>query len=413
MKSIYQPAQLSSSYQRAIVHVDGDAFFASCEVSRRPDLRGKPVVVGGLRGIAVALTYEAKARGVVRGMPVFQIKKLCPDVVILPGDYDLYAAYARRMYRIVGRYSDCVEEYSVDECFALLPQQRTSDILCCEEIARAIKTDLEHDLGITFSVGLATTKVLAKVASKHSKPSGLVFIPAGAQEKFLENLPVGKVWGIGPATVSKLNRKGIQTALQFARLPEWQMREEFAQPYRALWRELKGEQVYNVDPESHDDQKSIAATRTFRPPTTDKARVYAELAKNVERACQNARAKGLASRHLYCFLKSQEFQYRRFEITLPQYTNVPSDVLTAVHTEFEKNFAQGILYRATGITLAELRPTSALQNDLFNTGPHRMETLWETIDGLNGSVFLAASMAARKKVEYVPSLGLPYMGEVT
>lgn len=400
---------MSGEYPRAIVHVDGDAFFASCEVARDPSLKGRPVVVGGLRGIAVALTYEAKARGVVRGMPMFQIKKLCPDVVILPGDYDLYAAYARRMYRIVGRYADCVEEYSIDECFADVTG--ASDP---EALARSIKNDLEHDLGVTFSVGLATTKVLAKVASKHSKPAGLVFIPAGAENSFLVNLSVGKVWGIGPATAGKLVRMGIKTALQFKNLPEWKLREEFAKPYRILWRELRGELVYTVDPNSHADQKSIAATRTFRPPTKDRVRVRAELAKNVERACLRAREKGLVSKHLYCFLKSQEFQYRRFEVTLVQRTNSSSEVLRAVQPQFEREFKEGIVYRATGITLSDLASEGAVQHDLFNA--HKTEgkaaSLWKTVDALHGAVFLAASMDARKKTEHMPSLGLPYMGEV-
>lgn len=401
--------QVGGGYPRAIVHVDGDAFFASCEVARNPKLKGKPVVVGGLRGIAVALTYEAKARGVVRGMPVFQIKKLCPDVVVLPGDYDLYATYAHRMYRVVRRYSDCVEEYSIDECFAELSEVGPRS----EEVARQIKCDLESALGVTFSVGLATTKVLAKVASKHSKPAGLVFIPEGAQDPFLETLPVGKVWGIGPATQTKLVRQGIMTALQFKNLPEWKLKEEFAKPYRSLWRELRGESVYPVDPDSHADQKSIAATRTFRPPTTDKARVRAELAKNVERACLHAREKGLASRHLYCFLKSQDFQYRRFEVTLLARTNIPSAVLGAVVPEFEKQFRPGVIYRATGITLADLAPESAAQSDLFGLTDDRTRPMWKAVDALSGVVFLAASLAARTHVRTEHSLGLPYMGEVS
>lgn len=400
-------SQAGGGYPRAIVHVDGDAFFASCEVARNPKLKGKPVVVGGLRGIALALTYEAKARGIVRGMPTKHVAEFCPEAVILPGDYDLYAAYARRMYRIVGRYSDCVEKYSVDECFADLTG--TDDP---EAVARTIKDALELDLGITFSLGLATTKVLAKVASKHSKPSGFVCIPDGAQDAFLESLSVGKVWGIGPATAGKLVRGGVRTALEFKNLPAWRVSEGFAKPHYTLWRELRGEAVYQVDSESHDDQKSIAATRTFRPSTKDKARVYAELAKNVERACLHAREKGLASRHLYCFLKSQDFQYRRFEVTLPARTNIPSVVLRAVLPEFEKQFLPSIVYRATGITLADLAPEYAAQPDLFGLADDRMRPMWKTIDALGGVVFLAASLAARTRVRTVDSLGLPYMGEV-
>jgi DNA polymerase-4/DNA polymerase V len=397
-------------YPRAIVHVDGDAFFASCEVARDPSLKGKPVIVGGIRGIAVALTYEAKARGVVRGMPVFQILKLCPDAVILPGDYDLYAAYAQRMYRIVKRHSACVEEYSIDECFADITDEPNP-----EAVARTIKYELESELGVTFSVGLATTKVLAKVASKHSKPSGLVFIPHGSERSYLEKLSIGKVWGIGPATARKLHGLGILTALEFCRMPEWQLDEQFAKPHRALWYELRGVSVLDVDVASHDDQKSIASTRTFRPPTKEKSRVWAELAKNVETACRRAREKGLVSRHLYCFLKSQEFQYRRFDVTLTQSTNLPSEVLTALAPAFEDAFARGVSYRATGITLADLTPYALRQDDLFGGAVARTaeSALWSVIDRLGGSVHLAASMSARVHRVVAPTLGLPYMGEVT
>lgn len=401
--------QVGGGYPRAIVHVDGDAFFASCEVARDPSLKGRPVVVGGLRGIAVALTYEAKARGVVRGMPVFQIKKLCPDVVVLPGDYDLYAAYAQRMYRIVKRHSLCVEEYSIDECFA-----DVTGAVDPEVVAREIKHDLELDLGVTFSVGLATTKVLAKVASKHSKPAGLVFIPKGVEDYFLEKLTVGKVWGIGPQTASKLNRQGIMTALQFKNMPAWKLHEEFAKPHRELWRELRGESVFVVDPDSHADQKSVASTRTFRPPTKDRARVRAELAKNVETASARAREKGLTSRHLYCFLKSQDFQYRRFEVALVQRTSSSSEILRAVIPQFETEFREGIVYRATGITLADLAPRNAVQHDLFSVheSEEKSACVWETVDALGGSVFLAASMGARKRPQFTDTLGLPYLGEV-
>jgi len=113
-------------YPRAILHVDGDAFFASCEVARNPALKGKPVVTGQERGIASALTYEAKALGVVRGMSIREIRKRYPSVVVLPSDYATYSLYSRRMYSIVRRYSPCVDEYSIDECFA--------DLTCQDEV---------------------------------------------------------------------------------------------------------------------------------------------------------------------------------------------------------------------------------------------------------------------------------------
>lgn len=402
-------------YPRAIVHVDGDAFFASCEVARDPSLKGKPVIVGGIRGIAVALTYEAKARGVVRGMPVFQILKLCPDAVILPGDYDLYAAYAQRMYRIVKRHSACVEEYSIDECFADITGEPDP-----EAVARTIKHELETELGVTFSVGLATTKVLAKVASKHNKPSGLVCIPHHSERPYLTSLAVGKVWGIGPATARKLQSLGVRTALEFCDMPEWQLNEQFAKPHRALWLELRGVSVLDVDSESHTDQQSIASTRTFRPPTKDRERVWAELVKNIETACRRAREKGYVSGHVHCFLKSQEFQYRRFECALVGRTDTPSTIASVVRPLFEQAFARGVAYRATGITLASLTPKSVVQTDLFSQHERAKEVdaVWSTVDAMGArfgrdAVFLAASMGARVHRVYRPSLGLPYMGDVS
>ncbi len=396
------------------MHVDGDAFFASCEVARDPKLRGKPVVVGGLRGIAVALTYEAKALGVTRGMPVFQINKMYPQVVVLPGNYDLYEQFAVRMYAIVRRYTPYVEEYSVDECFAELTR---GDY---EDTARLIKQTLEAELGVSFSVGLATTKVLAKVASKHNKPSGLVCIPAGEEQKYLEDLACGKVWGIGPATAEKLQRQKIMTAWQLVNQPAWWVKETLGKNHRALVAELKGVAVYDVHSEGEDDQKSIQSTRTFRPSTTEKSKVLSELSKNIEEACRHARAASLKGKHVYCFLKSQDFQYLRFELSLPAHTNTPSDILSGITPLFNKFFVPGIQYRATGMTLADMRPAAVEQQDLF--GAHgRAEAeraVYGVVDALGhkygkGAVHLAGSMQALKgATARPPRLPLPFLGDV-
>lgn len=416
--------QVNGGYPQAIIHVDGDGFFASCELTRRPDLRGKPVVVGGTRGIALAMTPEAKKLGIVRGMPAFQIKQLYPSAIILPGDYDLYEQYATRMYAIVHRYSTVVEEYSVDECFADITNHSKVNTEVepqyYEEVARKIKYDLESELGVSFSVGLATTKVLAKVGSKHNKPSGLVYIPQGSERGFLTDLAVGKVWGIGRATAEMLYQRGINTAQQFVDQPEWWVKESLAKPHRTIWAELQGKAVYVVDPDSHAEQKSIASTRTFRPTSTDKAVVLSQLSKNIEDACSRARVRGLAARHVYCFLKSQEFQYRRFELQLLSATNIPTDILAAVAPLFEKYFVQGILYRATGITLSDIVPAAMIQNDLFGSSAkaEQAEALYRTLDTLGHKygprvVHLASSHNALKgRAPEVPHLSIPFLGDV-
>ena len=164
---------------RAILHIDGDAFFAACEQSRDPSLKGKPVVTGKERGIAASMSYEAKACGVTRGMRIAEIKRCCPKVVLLPSDYETYSLLSTRMFAIVRRYTPDVEEYSIDECFADLTGLQRPLKGSYPQIAARIKQALDVELGFTFSVGLAPTKVVAKIGSKWKKPSGLTCVPVG------------------------------------------------------------------------------------------------------------------------------------------------------------------------------------------------------------------------------------------
>jgi len=149
-------------FPRAILHIDGDAFFASCEQSRNPALKGKPVITGKERGIVASMSYEAKARGVTRAMRLFEVKRLCPDAIMLPSDYETYSLLSKRFFSIVRRYTPDVEEYSVDECFADLTGLRRALRMNYLDIARRIKSDLDKELGFTFSAGLGPNKVVAK-----------------------------------------------------------------------------------------------------------------------------------------------------------------------------------------------------------------------------------------------------------
>ena len=177
------------SFPRAVIHVDGDAFFASCEQARDPQLQGKPVITGKERGIAASMSYEAKAHGATRGMRVSEIKRLCPDAIILPSDYETYSLLSQRLVAIVRRYTPDVEEYSIDEVFADLTGLRRPLRMSYGEMAAAIQHELDTELGFTFSVGLAPNKVLAKIASKWKKPSGLTAIPGQDIHLFLKDLP--------------------------------------------------------------------------------------------------------------------------------------------------------------------------------------------------------------------------------
>lgn len=234
------PAAPPPEFSRAILHVDADSFFASCEAAKDPALRGRAVITGLERGIVSSLTYEAKARGISRAMPLGQVRRLCPDAVILPSDYETYSLYSARMFNILRRFSPAVEEYGIDEGFSDLTGWHRPLGLSYDELVWAIKESLDRELGLTFSVGLAATKVLAKIGSKWKKPSGLTVIPPAGARAYLEKLPLAKVWGIGPQTAASLARRGLYTAHDLARQEELWARAFLAKPQYEIWQELNG-----------------------------------------------------------------------------------------------------------------------------------------------------------------------------
>jgi DNA polymerase-4/DNA polymerase V len=229
-----------SSWPRAILHVDGDAFFTSCEEAIHPELRGKPLITGGERGIVACASYAAKRIGIKRGVSLPEAKRICPGLIVLPSDYETYSLFSRRMFNIIRRYTPDVEEYSIDEAFADLTGMRRALRASYETIAERIRREIIKELGITVSAGLSLTKVLAKAASKHRKPDGFTVIPGRAIASYLRDLPVGKLWGIGPATTNYLNKMGVRTALQFARLPAAVVRRRLTKPGVDIWQELRG-----------------------------------------------------------------------------------------------------------------------------------------------------------------------------
>src|ERR671938_69840 len=254
-----------ASFPRAILHIDGDAFFASCEQSRRPKLQGRPVVTGKERGIAASMSYEAKARGVIRGMRSADIRKVCPDAVILPSDYETYSMLSKRFFAIVRRYTPDVEEYSIDECFADLTGLRRPLKMSYLKIAERIKRELDTELGCTFSVGLAPNKVVAKIASKWQKPSGLTAIPGKELHRYLAKLPVENVWGIGHQTTALLHKHDVKTALQFAQRPEAWVKKHFSKPFYQIWQELRGVYVFELVTGEHETYYTIQKVKTFTP----------------------------------------------------------------------------------------------------------------------------------------------------
>jgi DNA polymerase-4/DNA polymerase V len=372
------------SYPRAILHIDGDAFFASCEQAANPKLKGKPVVTGKERGIAASLSYEAKARGVVRGMRINDIKRVCPDVVLLPSDYETYSLLSQRFFAIVRRYTPDVEEYSIDECFADVTGLQRPQRASYAKIAARIKHDLDTDLGVTFSVGLAPNKVLAKIGSKWKKPSGLTAIPGRHIHRYLEHLPVEKVWGIGHNTTAFLAKHRIYTALEYARAPEEWVRGHLTKPFQQVWEELNGRYVLELDTNEKNSYASIQKMKTFTPPSSDPEFLFAQLAKNIENACIKARRYQLAAKGAVVFVRTQDFRDHGFEVRFSQHTNFPNEIIAAVRPLFPDLLHRGQRYRSTGVMLFGLEAAQHAQLDLFGESfrIEKMERLFQCVDAI-------------------------------
>jgi len=421
MSTGLQNTKEQTEFPRAIIHIDGDAFFVGCELTSRPWLRGKPVIVGGERGIASALSYEAKDMGVRRGMSVYEIRRMCPSVVVIDSHYDTYAMYSKRMVDIVSRYSGKVEHYSVDECFADITGMNEVLEMSYEEIARNIKNDLDTELGITFSLGLSVTKVLAKCGSKYEKPSGFTVIPKSRIQNFLKDVSIGRVWGIGTQGSISLTSEKIFTALDLVSKSEEWVRTNHSKPIQEIHSELNGVPIFGINTaDKREDQKSIMCTRTFHPFSKDSSDVFSYLSKNIEEACARMRRQGLCVKNFSIFIKTKDFRYIGGEVRLVRETSYPEEILNEAKKVFDKIFDCDSMYRTTGVMLGSLKPivmqTESLFEEKKNTGKENLYDVMDSISNKFGehSVFLGSSMNAILKYEKdKKKIGIPSLGITT
>lgn len=389
------------SWPRAILHVDADAFFASCEQAINPDLKGRPVVTGKERGIVAAASYEAKKMGIKRGMRIFEVKKICPDAIILPSDYETYSLFSLRLFEILRRYSPDVEEYSIDEAFVDLTGLRRPNNCSYESIAMAIQDAIRKELDISVSIGLSITKVIAKIASRYRKPGGITAIPGTEIHLYLDKIPVEDIWGIGPNTAALLRKFGIRTALEFARKDESFVNRNLSKPYREVWHELNGRCIFPVNREKKNTYHTISKTKTFTPPSNEHDFLIAQLTKNLENACIKARRHGLLAKGIIVFLRTQDFKDTGIEMRLNHPSAYPSELFEFIIKGFGEIFNPSSLYRQTGVILTGLIPAEKVQYSLFDDVRRieKMERVYDVIDKLSKrfgkhTIFLSPSLLA-------------------
>lgn len=371
--------------EKTFLHIDGDSFFVACAVALNPELEGKPVVTGRERGIATAISYEAKALGITRAMSIAQIKREFPQVIVVDSDYSAITIFSKRMINIVRRFSPRVEEYSIDECFADLTNLYAFSKGDAISVARKIQKEIEENLNISVSVGLGPTKVLAKLASNFKKPHGFTVITSENKKQFLKQTPIEKVWGIGRQTSAYLKQIGIRTAQDFTELSDDWMKLNLSKNFSELWHELKGNSVLGIETrEEAEAQKSISKTGSFNPPSRNPIYVFAELSKNIENACAKMRKAGLRGKRAVMFVKRQDFKYYSIECVVPHATNSPEAFINIAKERFSEIFKKDEDYRATGFTVYDLT-SSARQKDLFGESENveKFETIHSAIDSID------------------------------
>jgi DNA polymerase-4 len=349
-----------------ILHVDLDAFYAGVEVLKDPSLKGKPVIVGGTgaRGVVASASYEARAFGVHSAMPAVRARRLCPDAVFLPSDFEAYRAHSNRFREVLLSFTPLVEPISLDEAF-LDVGGATRLFGEPPAIAGAIRADVEREVGVTCSVGVAATKFVAKLASDHCKPDGMLHVPAEGTLAFLEPLPVGRLWGVGEKTGDLLQRLAIRTIGDLARTPEPVLERLIGEAAATHLTNL----AHGVDDRAvipYEAPKSIGHEETFERDLDDDEEILRELLHLCGRVGTRVRADGYRARTVTLKVRLATFTTLTRSRTLPDPTDVGAELYHVVGELYRALPGARRRIRLLGVQASGLVPAGAEQLAMFH-----------------------------------------------
>jgi DNA polymerase IV len=369
-----------------VLHVDMDAFFASVEVRRRPELAGTPVIVGGAgnRGVVTSATYEARRYGVHAAMPTARALRLCPTATVLPGDLALYAEVSRSVMALFRSITPLVEPLSLDEAFLDVSGagRRLGD---AAEIGEYLRARVFDEQGITCSVGVAGTKFVAKLASTHAKPDGLLVVRPPEVMDFLHPLPVGALWGVGPKTEEVLLRLGLRTVGDLAHVPAKTLQRALGAAAGAHLHELAwGRDPRRVVPD--EPEKSTGHEETFSTDIDDPAVIHRELLLLAERTAGRLRSGGWLARTVSIKVRFADFA----TITRSRTLDVPTDVGQELYETARA------LYDALGLERARIRLVGVRAERLVDAGSAPQQLELGARERGRRDAELAADRAARR-----------------
>ncbi|MCW2944843.1 MAG: DNA-directed polymerase [Actinoallomurus sp.] len=368
-----QPGPPGDDMGCTVLHVDMDAFFVSVELLEHPDLRGRPVVVGGAgpRGVVAAASYEARAYGVHSAMPMSRARRLCPQAVVLPPRHDRYAAVSAGVMEIFRSVTPLVEPLALDEAFldvagALRRLGRPA------RIGRMIREQVFEQLGITCSVGIASTKFVAKLASTRCKPDGLLVVPADGINGFLHPLPVAALWGVGERTEQILKRLGLHTVGDLAGTPVSTLRRELG--------EAAGVHLHNLawgrderPVVAGSPEKSIGAEETFDHDIGDPEIIRRELLRLSDRVGARLRGSDQAGRTVAIKLRRADFTTITRARTLREPTDLAREIYATACALYEASGLEHVPLRLVGVRVENLVPAGTASWQLALGEP---ETGW-------------------------------------
>lgn len=358
---------------RAIVHLDLDAFFAAVEVQENPDLAGKPVIVGGQpegRGVVASASYPARVFGIRSAMPTSRALALCPEAIVLPARHRLYRDYSRRVMEILHQTAPMVEQMSVDEAFLDLTNQvETWEAVI--EVAQQLQHRVREEIGLSASLGVATNKLVAKVASDREKPGGLTVVRPGAEAAFLAPLPVRVLWGIGPVTAQKLAGMEVTTVGELARVPEDELRARFGQQGAAMAR-----QAHGIDERplvTAHEPKSVSQERTFAHDLADADALREHLRRMSKGVGRRLKRANLAAGTVAIKVRYADFTTLTRQMTLSVPTDDEEEIYGAALILLRRVWQRGRPIRLLGVAGRQLSPPVG-QLPLFLDGDQRPST---------------------------------------
>lgn len=364
--------------QRIILHVDMDAFFAAIEQRDRPELKGKPVIVGADpkggkgRGVVSTCSYEARKFGVHSAMPISQAYRLCPNGIYLRPNGALYAQVSKEIFAIFEQFTDLVEPLSIDEAFLDV----TGSVRLFGDgiaIARQIKKRILEKVRLTASIGVAPNKYLAKIASDLEKPDGLVVVEPDKIEQFLHPLDISRLWGAGKKTREVLRKMGIQTIGDLAQFPLDVLKNKLGSPGEHFYRLAHGIDDRPVVPT--ETVKSVSNEHTFGQDTDDPQVIRQKIIYLAEKVGYRLRKKHLKGRTLHIKIRYDNFNTVTRAMTIQTATNRTQDILEIVLKLFRENYVAGRKVRLIGVGVSGFDEKNARQRSLFDAHDEKRERL--------------------------------------